>query len=195
MSRPPPQRSRAPALTLPTVLVVGMDESLLGKCQHAASKAFATTRTCSLEAVRDLAGSLQPLALVVAKDVFEFSPVELQRLARSVRAGLVILEDGLTQDETDNDIAEAIADALRMRSASVTSYAVFADPITERTRRETPSRAPAPVERAGLRDAPLKPLVPGGSGVRLKPRMPAPLPIEDDSSAPDLPLPASWKKR
>jgi len=119
--------------------------------------------------VKAVVGMVNPLAIIVPRVVYDFSPGELQALALRSRAGLVVVDDGLAPARVDERIAEAIAEALKLRSSSATNYAVFAKPIVE--------KAPAPI--ALTRPAPSPPAPPPDpnasptrSGLRLKTQAP-----------------------
>ena len=82
------------AVTLPTILLVGIAPDLLPMCQAAATAARAFMEATDVANAATMAARCRPLVIVVDEDLYEFDPAEFDALARDVRGKIVTLPTG-----------------------------------------------------------------------------------------------------
>jgi hypothetical protein len=103
----------------PFVLTVGCEAQLAARVHQAAALVGAVVREFdTVGAAVTTATSLRPLAIVLPPALFAEYPADFEALAREVSARLVVLEEGLDQQDLDKRIYDAAVAAERERATA-----------------------------------------------------------------------------
>ena len=102
---------------IPTVLAVGCSDALLARCWSALAHLGVMVRDCEPALLPTLVASRMPLAIVMPEHVYARDPVELDALARDVRAMLVKVHAEATVGEIEAVVGVAIRSTTRRRES------------------------------------------------------------------------------
>jgi hypothetical protein len=111
------ERATEKPVHIPTVLAVGCSDALLARCWTALAHMGVMVRDCEPALLPTLVASRMPLAIVMPEHVHARDPVELDALARDVRAMLVKVHPDATVGELEAVVGVAIRSTLRRREA------------------------------------------------------------------------------
>jgi hypothetical protein len=109
------ERATEKPVHIPTVLAVGCSDVLLQRCWAALAPMGVMVRDCELALLPTLVSSRMPLAIVMPEHVYARDPVELDALARDVRAMLVKIHAEATVGEIEAVVGVAIRSTRRRR--------------------------------------------------------------------------------
>jgi hypothetical protein len=111
------ERATEKPVHIPTVLAVGCSDALLARCWSALAHMGVMVRDCDLALLPTLVASRLPLAIVMPEHVYAGDPVELDALARDVRAMLVKVHTEATVGEIEAVVGVAIRSTTRRRES------------------------------------------------------------------------------
>jgi hypothetical protein len=111
------ERATEKPVHIPTVLAVGCSDALLARCWAALAHMGVMVRDCDLTLLPTLVASRMPLAIVMPEQVYARDPVELDALARDVRAMLVKVHAEATVGEIEAVVGVAIRSTTRRRES------------------------------------------------------------------------------
>jgi hypothetical protein len=111
------ERATEKPVHIPTVLAVGCSDALLARCWSALAHMGVMVRDCELALLPTLVASRMPLAIVMPEQVYARDPVELDALARDVRAMLVKVHAEATVGEIEAVVGVAIRSTTRRRES------------------------------------------------------------------------------
>jgi hypothetical protein len=111
------ERATEKPVHIPTVLAVGCSDALLARCWSALAHMGVMVRDCDLALLPTLVASRMPLAIVMPEQVYARDPVELDALARDVRAMLVKVHAEATVGEIEAVVGVAIRSTTRRRES------------------------------------------------------------------------------
>jgi hypothetical protein len=111
------ERATEKPVHIPTVLAVGCSDALLARCWTALAHMGVMVRDCEPALLPTLVTSRMPLAIVIPEHVHARDPVELDALARDVRAMLVKVHADATVGELEAVVGVAIRSTLRRRES------------------------------------------------------------------------------
>jgi hypothetical protein len=113
------ERATEKPVHIPTVLAVGCSDALLARCWTALAHMGVMVRDCEVALLPTLVASRMPLAIVMPEHVHARDPVELDALARDVRAMLVKVHPDATVGELEAVVGVAIRSTTRRRESQV----------------------------------------------------------------------------
>ena len=111
------ERATEKPVHIPTVLAVGCSDALLARCWAALAQMGVMVRDCDLALLPTLVASRLPLAIVMPEHVYARDPVEIDALARDVRAMLVKVHPDATVGEIEAVVGVAIRSTTRRRES------------------------------------------------------------------------------
>ena len=111
------ERATEKPVHIPTVLAVGCSDALLARCWAALAPMGVMVRDCEPALLPTLVAARLPLAIVMPDYVYARDPVELDALARDVRAMLVKVHPEATVGELVAVVGVAIRSTTRRRES------------------------------------------------------------------------------
>ncbi len=111
------ERATEKPVHIPTVLAVGCSDALLARCWTALAHMGVMVRDCELAFLPTLVASRMPLAIVMPEHVHARDPIEIDALARDVRAMLVKVHPDATVGELEAVVGVAIRSTTRRRES------------------------------------------------------------------------------
>jgi hypothetical protein len=117
-----------------SLVLVSMTQALAKRCRDAAARARVLfVHEANLASLTNMAAELKPLVLLFPEHVYAFDSLEFDALARDIQASVMPLDPGISDEELDRRLEDALLRAELLRQPEVRSsrYVV----VTETHRR------------------------------------------------------------
>lgn len=127
-----------PALTAPTVLLIGCSDAIARSCAAALANLGTLLKRCEIAQAANHVAECRPLVMVMPPEVYEFDPRELDALARDVGASLLRVEDDVPEPMLEMLLGAAVDAAVERRTKLGLAMIGLDDPPP--SRRKTAAR-------------------------------------------------------